>query len=80
MFFTYILKSEKTGRLYKGHTKNLELRIEQHNSGKTKSTKHGIPWKLIYHETFETRKEAIERERFLKTGSGYRFIKSLNLF
>lgn len=76
-YFVYILESEIDGRLYKGHTTNIDKRIKEHNSGKTKSTKGYIPWKLLYFETFETREEAILREKYFKTGSGREFLKGI---
>ena len=76
-YFVYILKSEKDGRLYKGHTSNLESRMEEHNSGKTKSTKGYRPWSLQYFEKFETREEAINREKYFKTGIGREFLNKL---
>jgi putative endonuclease len=78
-FFAYILRSSKTGHLYKGHTENISLRLTQHNSGKTKSTKNGAPWTLVYFEVYNTRNEAIEREKYFKSGSGRRFLKELDL-
>ncbi|MEQ9262441.1 MAG: GIY-YIG nuclease family protein, partial [Owenweeksia sp.] len=60
-FHSYILKSIATGNFYKGHTEDIRKRLKQHNSGKTKSTKNGIPWQLVYYETFSTRNEAILR-------------------
>ncbi len=74
-YFVYVLKSEIDGRLYKGQTSNIDKRIIEHNSGKTKSTKGFIPWKLVYSETFETRDEAVLREKYFKTGSGREFLK-----
>lgn len=74
-FFVYILESEIDGRLYKGQTKDIDNRIKEHNSGKTKSTKAYKPWKLVYFETFETREEAVLREKYFKTGSGREYIK-----
>jgi GIY-YIG catalytic domain len=44
MFFMYILRSDKTGRLYTGHTSDLGRRLAEHNSGMTTSTRHGAPW------------------------------------
>jgi putative endonuclease len=80
MFYTYIIVSLKDGSFYKGHTENLEERLEQHNSGKTKSIKHLIPFEMAYFETFSTRDEAIKREKYFKTAAGRRFIKfKLNL-
>ena len=75
MFTVYVLRSDVDGRLYKGFTKDLSIRIAQHNSGKTKSTKGYIPWQLVYSETFTTLEEALLREKFLKTGQGRDFLK-----
>ena len=75
MYFTYVLQSEKTKGFYKGHCKNIEIRLREHNSGKTKSTKHGIPWKLVYFEEFEWHEEAISREKYFKTAVGRRYLK-----
>ena len=74
-YFAYILQSELTGKLYKGHTQDLAVRLVAHNSGKTKSTKSGIPWRLVYSESFTDRNSAIERERYFKTTAGRRWIK-----
>ena len=43
-------------------------RLGQHNAGISKSTKHWRPWELVHQEAFETRAEAMTRERFLKSG------------
>ncbi|MEZ4787782.1 MAG: GIY-YIG nuclease family protein [Flavobacterium haoranii] len=75
-FYTYVLKSDKDGRLYKGHTENLETRLLQHNSGKTPSTKPYLPWELVYFEEFFTREEAILREKYFKSGIGREFLKT----
>ncbi len=74
-FFTYVLFSESHNRLYIGHTHDLEQRLKEHNSGKTKSTKGFIPWELIYYEKYQTRKEAIDREKYLKSGVGREYIR-----
>ena len=75
MFTVYVLRSEVDGRLYKGFTKDLSIRIAQHNNGKTKSTKGFVPWKLVYSEILPTLEEALLREKFLKTGQGIDFLK-----
>lgn len=74
-YYTYILRSDIDGRLYKGHTDDVEKRLKEHNTGKTKSTKGYIPWKLVYIETFKTKQEAILREKYFKTGSGRELLK-----
>ncbi|HFB61551.1 MAG TPA: hypothetical protein ENJ69_01070, partial [Bacteroidetes bacterium] len=43
--------------------------------GHTKSTQSFRPWEIIYYEVFETREEAIAREKYLKTAAGRRFLK-----
>jgi len=47
MYFAYILYSKAKDRYYVGHTHNLELRLERHNSGWSRSTKSGIPWEIV---------------------------------
>jgi len=67
---TYVLKSLKDNRLYIGSTENLLRRISEHNSGKNQSTKNRRPLILVYHEEFETIKEARIRERLFKKSHG----------
>ena len=76
MFFAYVVRSVSTGYLYKGHCQNLEERLKQHNSGVTESIKTYIPFELVYFESFETREEAIIREKYFKSAAGRRFLKS----
>ncbi|WP_024481706.1 GIY-YIG nuclease family protein [Cellulophaga baltica] len=76
-YYVYVLESEKDQRWYKGHTVDIDKRIKEHNTGKTKSTKGFIPWRLVYFEVFETRGEAILREKYFKTGSGREFLKKI---
>ncbi|MDW3209454.1 MAG: GIY-YIG nuclease family protein [Reichenbachiella sp.] len=76
MFFTYILKIEIDGSYYCGHSKNIESRLQRHNSGKVRSTKAKRPWILHYQEVFETKSEAYRREMFFKSIDGYNFLKS----
>lgn len=75
-YYTYILKSIKDGKLYTGYTKNLKLRLEEHNKGKVISTKERRPLKLIYYEACLSRSDATHREKYLKTYHGKMFIKN----
>jgi putative endonuclease len=77
MFHVYVLRSEKTGRRYVGSSQNIESRLNEHNRGQSLATKHGVPWKLIHHEEFPTRAEAVRLERFYKTGKGRDFLDKL---
>ena len=76
MYYTYILKSSKDQSYYYGSTENIDNRMNAHNSGKVRYTKGHIPYQLHYYETYNTRKEAIARERFFKTIDGYLWLKS----
>src|SRR5690606_38737621 len=62
MYQIYILYSPSADRHYIGSAENHEERLAQHNAGRNKSTKHGIPWKIVYTEVFPTRAEAFRRE------------------
>ena len=71
MYYVYILKSLKTGKLYIGHSDNLDRRIEEHNTGRGgKYTRQNGPWKLVYSETHPDRSSAMKRERYLKGTKG----------
>jgi len=51
--YLYILKSEKTGKYYVGSSDNPERRLEtQHNIGFVRSTRSGIPWKLVFKQEY----------------------------
>jgi putative endonuclease len=65
-FHVYILVSEKDGKLYTGQTSDLADRLVRHNSGQVPSTKGKGPFRLGYHEEFQTRSEAMWREWELK--------------
>ena len=74
MFYTYIIKSEKSGRLYTGFTSDLRKRLSRHYSNESGYTKKRGPYKLIYYEACLNRKDAWAREKYLKTGMGKRFV------
>ena len=77
MWYVYVLKSLTNKRHYTGYTKDLERRLGEHNSGKTKSIKFIRPFELIYKEEYNTSLEAARRERFLKSGKGREFLKKV---
>jgi putative endonuclease len=70
MFYVYVVRSLKDGRLYTGVTANLSRRLAEHNSGKTRSLRSRRPVKLVYCEEYATRTEAQARERYFKTPEG----------
>ncbi len=77
MHHIYVLKSKKDNNLYIGYTNNLEKRVSQHNSGRVRSTKHRTPFILVHNESFADKNAAIAREKYLKSGCGREFIKSI---
>jgi len=79
MYFVYLLRSEKDRKYYIGYTKNINKRLKEHNSGREKSTKHRIPFRLVGYETYKTRNEARWREYQLKK-SAHQRKKFINQF
>ena len=74
-YYVYILQSLKDKSFYIGYTKDLQIRIKQHNNGETESIKNKTPLRLIYYEAHLNQYIAIEREKFFKSGWGRKFIK-----
>jgi putative endonuclease len=77
MFVVYILYLSNFDQYYVGHTQNMEDRLSRHNSGRSLSTKKGKPWILVYRETFETRSEAMLREKAIKKMKSRTYIEKL---
>ncbi len=77
-YVVYILYSEKFNKTYVGVTSNLIARFRSHNLLGTKGwTIRYRPWKVIYIEFFETKAQALKKEKELKTGKGREWIKNL---
>jgi len=65
-YYVYILRC-KDGSYYTGHAKDVEKRFEMHRKGKgARYTQIHEPEKLVYLEQFESRSEAMRRERRIK--------------
>ena len=75
-YYAYVLQSAKNQKFYYGHTQNLEKRLKDHNAGKTKSTKPNLPYEIVFYEVCKTRRDAIKKEKFFKTGLGRGYIKN----
>jgi putative endonuclease len=74
MFIVYFLYSKSFDRYYVGYTNDLERRISEHNRKKGKFTDAGIPWILVHSELYSTKKEAMTRERFIKSKKSKSYI------
>ena len=76
MFTVYILYSPQYGKSYTGFTSNVAERLKSHNElGHKGWTRKYRPWELVFTETYETKAEAMDREKWLKTGLGREFVK-----
>lgn len=77
MYYVYILKSLKNGRLYTGSTEDIERRFSEHNNGYSKATKSMRPFELMHQESYDSRSQAFRREMYLKTGKGREELKKI---
>ncbi len=76
-FTVYAIKSNNRNYIYVGMTNNLERRLKEHNQHENKSTKAYAPFTLIYFEVFDSRSAARVKEKYLKSGIGKAFLKTL---
>ena len=66
MYFVYIIYSPKLNKYYIGFTADINDRLAKHNSKSKGFSNLGKPWQLVYSEKFDTKKEAMSREKQLK--------------
>ena len=76
MFYTYVMRSKKNGRLYTGYTDDLRKRFNEHNKKRSVYTKYRGPYEIIYYEACVDRGDAEARELYLKAGKGKAYLKS----
>ena len=76
MYYVYILANQKNDNLYVGFSADLKRRFSEHCQGLTKSTKNRGKLTLVYYESCLNRKDAMHREKYLKTAWGKRYIKA----
>ena len=74
MFYTYVLRSKLDNKLYVGYSSDLKRRFEEHARGDVEATKFRRPFILIYYEACLSEKNAIKREKYLKSGYGRRYL------
>ena len=79
MYFTYAISSQNRNYIYVGITNNFERRFSEHQSGNNKTTKAYRPFHTILVEEHNSRVEAREREKYLKSGIGKEFLKKLQV-
>lgn len=78
MYYVYVLYSEKHNKHYTGYTADPTDRFLSHSEKATRGfTLRYRPWKTILTEEYATKSEAMKREKWLKSGVGRDFIKTL---
>lgn len=77
MYYTYAIKSTKKNYIYVGISDNPERRIKQHKLGYNKTTSPYKPFKALLIEKFINRKDARTKEKYLKSGCGKEYLKTL---
>jgi putative endonuclease len=77
MYYAYAIKSIEKNYIYVGLTNNPHRRIGEHNGHKEKTTRKFAPFKILLIEEFSTRIQARQREKYLKSGIGKEFLKTL---
>jgi putative endonuclease len=79
LYTVYVLFSPSCKKHYTGFTSNLDARLLSHNElGHDWTAKHR-PWILIFTKEFTDKQEALQFEKWLKTGVGRDFIKSIQV-
>ncbi len=73
MYFVYILQSKQDESFYIGMTADLKKRFAEHNNGRSKYSATKKPFKIAWYGCFETKKKALDFERYLKSSSGFAF-------
>jgi putative endonuclease len=76
MYYVYLLHSAKDKGFYIGFSTNLKRRLAEHRRGASFATKSRGPWNLIYYEAYLNQEDALGREKYLKSGSGRRFLRA----
>ena len=75
----YVIRNA-TGKLYIGLSENVQSRLQQHNQGVSKWTRHRGPWSLVWESESLTLSEARKLENRLKRqkgGAGFRKLTGL---
>ncbi len=75
--YTYILYSESADKYYVGSCEDMDVRLAQHNDGRNKSTKYGVPWQVKKVAYYDSRAEAVQRERYIKKMKSRKFVEQV---
>jgi putative endonuclease len=76
-YYVYILQSLKDFSFYVGQCDDLDCRMSKHVDGMSKYTSPKRPLRLVYFEVFDSRTEAIKREKEIKSKKSRKYIEGL---
>ena len=77
MFIVYVLHSPSFDKIYIGFTANLQQRLLSHNKLGTKGyTLKFRPWEVIHTEEYDSKADALKREKQLKSSRGRNYIRT----
>lgn len=75
-YYVYVLRNAESKRLYTGYTSDLRKRLTEHSNGKSVYTRYNGPYELIYYEACLNSSDAMMREKYLKSGTGKRYLRN----
>jgi len=73
-YYLYVLESARDGNRYIGMTQDLRKRLHEHNTGESFATSGRRPFSLVYYEACLSYHDTKQRENYMKTTAGRRFI------
>ena len=74
--YVYVLRSQIDHQFYVGLTRDLQKRLRAHNQRHVSSTRKRRPLELVYWEGCRNDSDAAQREKYLKTAWGKRYVKN----
>ena len=74
--YVYVLLSRKDRHFYVGFTKDLPARLQALTKGEVSSTRRRVPLELVYWEGCLDQADSTQREKYLKSAWGKRYIKN----
>jgi putative endonuclease len=78
MYTVYVLYSQGFDKIYIGYTRDREQRLKSHNELANKGwTVNFRPRTIVHQEQYESKAEAMRREKELKTFRGREWIRNL---
>ena len=77
MIVVYAIYDRKLNEIYVGMTNNLNRRLSEHERGQSFYTRKFTEIILIHKEEVDNYKEGRKREKYLKSGCGKEFLKTL---